>query len=814
MPALSTSGQTLSIISLIGQMTSLLPSAEEQVIIIKQLLQVDRLCVGDLAYIISADWIKKWKAAVGFSGKSPPTEDCPPIDNTDLVSDDGKSVRERKMETVDYSVFSPGVWETLYSWYGGGPAISAEVVYDRVKKQNVALLRLTKLNVVFNGTVRPIQFSKYRLVSELKESVCRLLNVDPEKYGLYDGWSGPNGKLLDLGLTLAELYVNDGDAVIVDYAVNPRFANVVNVVSSRQLVRHSKSTLGHGMPRYTPGMTGLTNFGNTCFVNSSLQCLLHTMPLVKFFNQPNWRDDLCPKNPLGTKCEIVNEFYSMLCEVWSGNAKTISPRTFLAALRKHAANFSGYLQQDAHELLLCLLDYIHEDLNRIKHKPITEPVTSNGDNDDEAATKTWENHKLRNDSVIVDNFHGLMKNRLCCPQCKHCVSVFDPFVSVSVPVPAPQVLSPKFIFVPYNPVEPKMRMQIPIQFGLETAGFKAALCKRIGREFDCLFAVRDAHDKYKFIKSPTKPGINETLYVFEIPTADDVVYCVARLAVNVDSGFTSKVKNLDDSYLLQLPDEAIEESVMQSLIEQRFEFLWEGELAYDVPEDLISLRKVMRTSHSCNKLDFEKSISFSKELRFPRSKKIPCVSSRPVTVLLNTKFVNSADHFNWSRLKRETTDCPLSQMGISNPTLQSCLDNLCKPGVLDEENQWYCPNCKKFVCAEQKTDIWKLPKCLIVQLKRFSPSATGLRKVETNVQCPSEIDLSEYVKGPSDGKVNKYKLYAVIQHFGQLNSGHYVTNAYCESNDRWECFNDNCVTEVVNESARTAGAYVLLYIRS
>ena len=54
---------------------------------------------------------------------------------------------------------------------------------------------------------------------------------------------------------------------------------------------------------------------------------------------------------------------------------------------------------------------------RIKKKPYVEMGDTTDREDKEIAREAWENYKRRNDSVILDIFHGLLKSTLVCPQC-------------------------------------------------------------------------------------------------------------------------------------------------------------------------------------------------------------------------------------------------------------------------------------------------------------------------------------------------------------------------------------------------------------
>jgi hypothetical protein len=133
---------------------------------------------------------------------------------------------------------------------------------------------------------------------------------------------------------------------------------------------------------------------------------------------------------------------------------------------------------------------------------------------------------------------------------------------------------------------------------------------------------------------------------------------------------------------------------------------------------------------------------------------------------------------------------------------------------LDEQNEWFCPNCRTFVQADKKIDIWSVPEILIVHLKRFSAGPTG-HKIDTFVDFPDEMDLTPYVVGPHAPEQMTYVLYAVSEHSGSLMGGHYTAHAIVasEGTSEWYSFNDSSCFPASAPDAHNARAYVLFYQR-
>ncbi|XP_076780935.1 ubiquitin carboxyl-terminal hydrolase 2 isoform X1 [Arvicanthis niloticus] len=181
------------------------------------------------------------------------------------------------------------------------------------------------------------------------------------------------------------------------------------------------------------GLAGLRNLGNTCFMNSILQCLSNTRELRDYCLQRLYMRDLGHTSSAHTA--LMEEFAKLIQTIWTSSPNdVVSPSEFKTQIQRYAPRFVGYNQQDAQEFLRFLLDGLHNEVNRVAARPKASPENLDHLPDEEKGRQMWRKYLEREDSRIGDLFVGQLKSSLTCTDCGYCSTVFDPFWDLSLPI--------------------------------------------------------------------------------------------------------------------------------------------------------------------------------------------------------------------------------------------------------------------------------------------------------------------------------------------------------------------------------------------
>nr|XP_057905839.1 ubiquitin carboxyl-terminal hydrolase 36 [Doryrhamphus excisus]XP_057905840.1 ubiquitin carboxyl-terminal hydrolase 36 [Doryrhamphus excisus] len=153
---------------------------------------------------------------------------------------------------------------------------------------------------------------------------------------------------------------------------------------------------------------GLHNLGNTCFLNSTVQCLTYTPPLANYLLSKE-HSRVCHPSGFCMICVMQNH----IIQTFANTGNAIKPVSFIRDLKKIARHFRFGSQEDAHEFLRYTIDAMQK-------------ACLNGypklDRQTQATT------------LVHQIFGGYLRSRVKCSICKSVSDTYDPYLDIAVEI--------------------------------------------------------------------------------------------------------------------------------------------------------------------------------------------------------------------------------------------------------------------------------------------------------------------------------------------------------------------------------------------
>eukprot|EP00301_Raphidiophrys_heterophryoidea_P001346 c10654_g1_i2.p1 GENE.c10654_g1_i2~~c10654_g1_i2.p1 ORF type:complete len:624 (-),score=140.33 c10654_g1_i2:140-2011(-) len=598
------------------------------------------------------------------------------------------------------------------------------------------------------------------------------------------------------------------------------------------------------------GLCALSRLGNTCFLNSGVQCLSNCRDIAEYFlSHPELNSNLDHLHQdKQVAAQVVISFRDLIQVMWSRKFGFATPERFRSAIGTFAPQFSTDDFQDAMEFISVSLDALHQGLVALPEQFGTSEFV--------------EPNSISPPSIITDLFQGQLKSTLTCSECSHSSVTFDTFTSLSLPVPESSTRRITVTFVSLNPLISPSRIQVDVDKYGTIEDLKLAILpltevspskilvaelsqSRIFQYFGDEMELHGIHETdviaaYE-MASPVLEAFRNTAKIGDMPNYQDFSYGTSRKMVVPVLLFQNNSKMLSGAdrpnfleaigppLLIYIPEytcptirdlvqsitnllrgvscENFELRLIDSLV-RKFSIQNNSSAAVTTTEidDAIQIDmyaidefgKRREWVHQWRWGDDNLALNIATSVEIYSGMSL-VLEMKSAGLLLSTEVLQSVNEIPGNFL-------------ASTP-LTDCIRNFETSEILAGSNAWHCEKCNRSVEASKHIQLWRQPKILIFHLKRFSFSNGFHNKIESYVDFPlTNLDLSsQFHETPSSGTPAVYNLISVSNHLGTIDGGHYTAFVKHSKTGNWFCFDDSRCQSMLESEIVTESAYILLY---
>uniref|UniRef100_A0AC34Q673 USP domain-containing protein n=1 Tax=Panagrolaimus sp. JU765 TaxID=591449 RepID=A0AC34Q673_9BILA len=577
---------------------------------------------------------------------------------------------------------------------------------------------------------------------------------------------------------------------------------------------------------FSHSAVGLSNLGNTCYFNSVIQCLSSLSHSKKYFSS-SMAKSFDQTNGL----QFVTELSTLFDSLQRSDLSYVSPKKLFSVFQsKTGGDFRNYVQHDAHEALIAILNIIHHEMADHSSKPdfipkATDPL--------EATKLRWINHqKQEGSSPIGCFFTGAVISNLCCRVCLNQSPTIEAFQTYDVSLDQVSGLNLKYLVVnkTYTNFCAKTKYLPP---DATLTNFLKEIALETQVPLNRLFFYvqsKSVDDNREYNKNPNflmsifADKEKETFIVYELPKPlltlkDTENYAVCFQLLLNKNGFNKAMNRYHYSlFQVDIPlifkisngmkNESLYELVMATFLKMKDVVGFSADAfrrashQYSKDKYPFHLVHVNNTGKHCSLHDRGYGC------RIPINAEVCDFETLSSIGILWKVMPYYLDYRNVvDALHSTSAEIPVSPKHSGAISVLDCLSKASCPELMDG-----LINCEK--CAAKKImtktcKIYLAPAVFMVHFKRFILCGNDFVKDTRKVTFPlDDLDLTPFI---FEGIPipNKYQCVAFIIHQGTLVKGHYI--AFVRRNFAWYMISDDIVTAVNTDELLLADAVLVFY---